>query len=50
VNKLKFDIADVKPTLFLSVPRLYNRFYDAIKGEFDKLTGLKKLLVDKGVQ
>lgn len=28
--KLKQDIVDVKPTLFVSVPRLFNKFYDAI--------------------
>lgn len=30
VLKLKDDIADVRPTIFPSVPRLYNKFYDAI--------------------
>jgi long-chain acyl-CoA synthetase len=32
VLKLKEDMADLKPTVFGSVPRLYNRFYDVIKG------------------
>jgi len=31
VLKLKEDMAEVKPTIFVSVPRLYNRFYDLIK-------------------
>lgn len=31
VLKLKDDLADVKPTFFSSVPRLYNRFYDLIR-------------------
>lgn len=31
VLKLKEDIAIVKPTVFPSVPRLFNKFYDAIK-------------------
>jgi long-chain acyl-CoA synthetase len=30
VMKLKEDLADVRPTVFPSVPRLYNKFYDAI--------------------
>lgn len=30
VQKLKDDLAEVKPTFFVSVPRLYNRFYDLI--------------------
>ena len=29
--KLKDDLRDLKPTIFCSVPRLYNRFYDLIK-------------------
>jgi long-chain acyl-CoA synthetase len=35
VQKLKDDLAIVKPTLFLSVPRLYSRFYDVMKGKFN---------------
>jgi long-chain acyl-CoA synthetase len=31
VRKLKDDLSILKPTIFASVPRLYNRFYDAIK-------------------
>jgi long-chain acyl-CoA synthetase len=30
-NKLKDDIQKVRPTLFLSVPRIYNRFYGVMK-------------------
>jgi len=30
IFKLAADIADAKPTIFLSVPRLYNRFYEGI--------------------
>jgi len=40
--KLKDDMAILKPTIFASVPRIYNRFYDAIKLNLSKLTGLKK--------
>lgn len=42
VQKLKDDLAIVKPTIFLSVPRLYSRFYDVIKGKFNDLTGFTK--------
>ena len=31
ILKLMQDIVEVKPTIFGSVPRLYNRFYDKIK-------------------
>ena len=40
VLKLKEDLADLKPTIFPSVPRLYNKFYDAIKGKLNALTGV----------
>lgn len=36
VLKLKDDLRDVKPTIFVSVPRLYNKFYDVINSEFKK--------------
>lgn len=44
VLKLKEDIACAKPSIFPSVPRLFNKFYDAIKKNMDSLTGLKKLM------
>jgi len=31
VSKIKDDLALVKRTVFVSVPRLFSRFYDAIK-------------------
>lgn len=49
VLKLKDDISEVKPTFFASVPRLYNKFYDGIKGNMDKLTGMKKFMADSAV-
>ena len=30
---LKNDLEDVKPTVFLSVPKLYNKFYDAVNAK-----------------
>lgn len=49
VQKLKYDLEDLKPTAFASVPRLYNRFYEIIQGELKKLKGFKKTLVDKAI-
>lgn len=46
VQKLKDDLAIVKPTLFVSVPRLYSRFYEVLKGKFAELTGITKTLLD----
>lgn len=34
VAKLKDDLAIVKPTIFLSVPRLFSRFYDVLTAKF----------------
>jgi long-chain acyl-CoA synthetase len=31
VLKIKEDLAVLKPTIMVSVPRLYNRFYDAMQ-------------------
>lgn len=34
VLKIKDDLALVKPTIFVSVPRLFSRFYEVIKKKF----------------
>lgn len=39
---LKDDLAFWKPTLFISVPRIYNRFYDAIKSKLDSVKDTSK--------
>lgn len=49
VLKLKEDLALFKPHLFASVPRLYNKFYDAIQAQFAQKSGLVKCLINKGV-
>ena len=46
VQKLKDDLAIVKPTIFLSVPRLFSRFYDVIKAKFNDLQGYTKTAVN----
>jgi len=50
VQKLKNDLVVLKPTVFVSVPRLYNRFYDAIKSGIDQLTGVKALIAGTGLK
>ena len=40
-QKLKDDLAKVKPTIFVSVPRLFNRMYDVIKEKMEKTQGIK---------
>jgi long-chain acyl-CoA synthetase len=49
VMKLKEDLIDVRPTIFPSVPRLYNKFYDAIQAKFNAETGMKKWLIDTAI-
>jgi long-chain acyl-CoA synthetase len=50
VQKLKDDLAILKPTVFISVPRLFNRFHDAMKSGINKLTGIKKSLADRAIE
>ena len=50
IKNIKDDLAVVKPTYFMSVPRLYNRFYDALKDKFSKTEGWKKSLLDKALE
>jgi long-chain acyl-CoA synthetase len=37
VFKLKEDLAVLKPTLMVSVPRLFNRFYDVMQAKINEL-------------
>jgi len=46
VQKLKDDLAIVKPTIFLSVPRLFSRFYDVLRAKFKELQGWTKTGLD----
>jgi long-chain acyl-CoA synthetase len=46
VQKLKDDLTIVKPTVFLSVPRLFSRFYDVLKQKFAELQGWTKTALD----
>ena len=49
VQKIKDDLALVRPTLFVSVPRLFSRFYDVIRKKFDDLQGYTKSAVQYGL-
>lgn len=50
VTKLKDDIALVRPTTFISVPRLFVRFFDAINKKFEGVTGYAKSALDHGLK
>jgi len=41
ILKLKDDLESLKPTIFVSVPRLFNKFYDAMKLKVNELKGMK---------
>ncbi len=41
VLKIKEDLAELKPTVMVSVPRLYNRFYDVMQQKIKELSGAK---------
>ena len=47
--KLTEDIGLLKPTLFPSVPRLYNKIYGKIKDGLAAKTGVVALLANKAV-
>jgi long-chain acyl-CoA synthetase len=49
VLKLKDDCQVIKPTVLLSVPRLYNKIVEAVKTKFAAETGVKRWLIDKAV-
>jgi long-chain acyl-CoA synthetase len=49
VLKLTLDLAVLKPTIMVSVPRLYNRFYDLMQAKIKELTGMKKTFTEWGV-
>eukprot|EP01138_Halocafeteria_seosinensis_P000248 gb/GECG01000254.1/.p1 GENE.gb/GECG01000254.1/~~gb/GECG01000254.1/.p1 ORF type:complete len:708 (+),score=97.62 gb/GECG01000254.1/:1-2124(+) len=50
VRKLTEDIAKLRPTIFPSVPRLYNKIYDKITGKFESLGGMKKSLFESALE
>merc|ERR1719230_353271 len=45
IKKLSDDILALKPTLFVGVPRVYQRFYEAAHQKISAMSGLKKSLV-----
>ena len=49
VQKLNNDLVDLKPSVFVSVPRLYNKFYDIIQSGIRKLSGFKRSLVERAI-
>ena len=50
VMKLKEDLAVFKPTIFFSVPRLYNKFYDVIQTGIKEKGGIARKLIDRAIR
>jgi len=44
------DLAELKPTVFGGVPRVYNRFYDMIRNKLREATGKKKKVADMAIE
>lgn len=50
VLKLKEDLAIFRPTLFASVPRLYNKFYDAILAGIKEKGAISRALYNRALK
>jgi len=50
VQKVKDDLEALQPTLFISVPRLFSKFFDTIKAKISKIKDLKGKLVQKAIK
>lgn len=48
--KLREDLIVLKPTIMVSVPRLFNRFYDVMQAKVKELTGFKRTITEWGIQ
>lgn len=49
ILKFKDDVAFIKPTIFVAVPRLYNRIVENVEKTFGEATGIKGCLINNGV-
>ena len=49
VDKIVANLAEVRPTIFASVPRVFNRIYDGLHAKMNEEGGLKKKLFDAAI-
>ena len=49
VNTVVSDMAKVRPTFLIAVPRIFNKVYDTIVTKVNEAGGIKKTLFDAGV-
>ena len=50
VDKIVANLAEVQPTIFASVPRVFNRIYDGLHAKMKEEGGLKKKLFDAAIE
>lgn len=50
VTKLREDLAALRPTVFISVPRLFSRFYDTINQMFSAAKGHRADIIKKCIE
>lgn len=50
ILNIKEDLALLKPTVFISVPRIFNRFYQIIKQRFSEKTGLTRIILNSSLK
>lgn len=50
ILKLDSDILELKPTVFISVPKLFTRLYETIISGIKRLKGCSKKIVDKAIK
>lgn len=49
IEKLVDNFGEVRPTILLSVPRIFNRIYDGLNKKIAEQGGIKKILFDAGM-
>ena len=50
IFKLSEDFQELKPSIILSVPRLFNRFYSVLVSKMGETKGFKRKLVDRALR
>lgn len=50
VKKITEDLAELKPTIFVAVPRVFDRIHAGISGRISTAGGVKKMLFDYGLK
>eukprot|EP01029_Cantina_marsupialis_P009595 TRINITY_DN222_c0_g1_i2.p1 TRINITY_DN222_c0_g1~~TRINITY_DN222_c0_g1_i2.p1 ORF type:complete len:694 (+),score=211.84 TRINITY_DN222_c0_g1_i2:74-2155(+) len=49
-RKIPDDIKTLRPTIFASVPRVYNRIYDKMTQKIADMKGLKKMMISRALK